>query len=132
MTFDRQSNNTPIRARSGRYADTLGTVALIGAPSCSYIIESTSFRFSVFCPSPSPVLTAIIRQDKTRSLNGTAMRVRYSFQVAQMMSVQLLRSFNRSGVNLDKCLVQDLSLKISPDAVDEKYKSEQRSCGAIL
>jgi hypothetical protein len=39
------------------------------------------------------------------------MRVRYSFQVVQMISVQLLLSFIRGGVNLDKCLVQDLFLE---------------------
>jgi hypothetical protein len=36
------------------------------------------------------------------------MRVRYSFQVAQVMPAQPLTRFIRSGVNLDKCLVQDL------------------------
>jgi hypothetical protein len=44
------------------------------------------------------------------------MRVRYSFQVAQMMFVQPLPSFISSGVNLDKCLVQDLSPDGKPDA----------------
>ncbi len=36
-----------------------------------------------------------------------------------------------SGVNLDKCLVQDLSQLKCLEAVVEKYKSEQGSCKAI-
>jgi hypothetical protein len=59
------------------------------------------------------------------------MRARYNFQVAQMMSAQPLPSFSSSGVNLDKCLVQDLSQMESLMPVDEKYKSEQGSCRAI-
>jgi len=42
-----------------------------------------------------------------------------------MMSVQPLPSFTSSGVNLDKCLVQDF---YGPDAGYEKYESEPGSC----
>jgi len=44
-----------------------------------------------------------------------------------MMSVQLLPSFTNSGVNLDKCLVQDL---FGLDAGCEKYESEPGSCSS--
>ena len=35
-------------------------------------------------------------------------------------------------MNLDKCLVQDLSKLKCLEAVDEKYKSEQGNCKTIL
>jgi len=44
-----------------------------------------------------------------------------------MMSAQPLPRFIRSGVNLDKCLVQDL---FGPDAGCEKYESEPGSCSS--
>jgi hypothetical protein len=44
-----------------------------------------------------------------------------------MMSAQLLPSFTSSGVNLDKCLVQDL---FGLDAGCEKYESEPGSCSS--
>jgi len=49
-----------------------------------------------------------VRKHEPDVFEWDGMRVRYSFQVAQIMSAQLLPSFISSGVNLDKCLVQDL------------------------
>ena len=61
------------RTRTGRYANTPAASLLGLEPRpAPYIIESISFSFSVFCPSPSPVLTAPRESDEPAFLNGTA------------------------------------------------------------